>query len=60
MVLHHRGIIKARVEKIHQAGLKAGAWTVNDPKRMKILLKSGVDRIYTDNPKLLLAILDKQ
>ncbi len=59
MGLHHSSITKAKIEKIHQAGLKAGAWTVNDPQRMKFLLKSGVDRIYTDYPKLLLAILDK-
>ncbi len=58
--LHHSGITKTEVEKIHQAGLQAGAWTVNDPQRMKFLLKSGVDRIYTDNPKLLLTICAEQ
>lgn len=52
--LHHSGITKTKVEKIHQAGVKAGTWTVNEPQRMQFLLKSGVDRIYTDNPKLLL------
>ncbi|MCP4396121.1 MAG: hypothetical protein GY801_02255 [bacterium] len=60
MGLEQSGITQAKIEKIHQADMNAGAWTVNDPQRMEFLLQAGVDRIYTDNPKLLLAILDKR
>ena len=36
-------------------GLKVGAWTVNDPKEMDILVKRGLDAICTDRPDLLKA-----
>ena len=57
MVIHHSGITKAKVDKMHEAGLEVGAWTVNDPARMKTLLDMGVDRLYTDHPQLLLLLL---
>ncbi len=60
IVINHKGITKAIVDKIHQAGLEVGAWTVNDIKRMKALLAMGVDRIYTDNPRRLLQLLQKK
>jgi glycerophosphoryl diester phosphodiesterase len=42
----------------HQAGLLAVAWTVNPPGRMRALLSTGVDRIVTDFPDRLRAIIE--
>lgn len=60
MVIHHSGITQAKVNKLHEAELEVGAWTVNDSARMKTLLDMGVDRLYTDEPRLLLKLLDKK
>lgn len=57
IVINHFGITKAKVDKIHEAGLEIGAWTVNDPARTKTLLSMGVDRIYTDHPRRLMQLL---
>ena len=46
-------------EAVHEArglGLKVGAWTVNDPKEMDILVKRGLDAICTDRPDLMMQI----
>lgn len=56
LVLHFSGITPEKVRKIKAAGLEPGAWTVNDPTLMKRLLKQGVERIYTDDPRLLLKL----
>jgi len=56
LVLHHSVVTKEKVDKIHRAGKEAGAWTVNDEARMRWLLDLGVDRIYTDDPRRLLAL----
>ena len=37
-------------------GLKVGAWTVDDPARMRALAARGVDAICTDRPDLLAAL----
>ncbi|HBL41764.1 MAG TPA: hypothetical protein DDZ90_00040 [Planctomycetaceae bacterium] len=60
LVLHHQGITAEKVRKIKAAGLEPGAWTVNDPAVMKQLLKQGVERIYTDEPALLLQLKQRQ
>jgi glycerophosphoryl diester phosphodiesterase len=60
IVINHKGVTKGKVDKIHKAGLEAGAWTVNDTIRIKSLLSMGVDRIYTDNPRYLLQLLKKK
>lgn len=57
MVLHRSSASRQNVDRIRRADLEAGAWTVNDPEEMKALLAMGVDRIYTDCPKLLLQIV---
>ncbi|QDV44466.1 Glycerophosphoryl diester phosphodiesterase [Stieleria neptunia] len=57
LVVHHAGITSAKVQKIKAAGIAVGAWTVNDPDTMKRLLKLGVQRIYTDHPRLLLSLI---
>lgn len=59
LVINHNGITKPTVDKIHQGGLQVGAWTVNKAVKMKMLLGMGVDRIYTDKPRLLLQLRRK-
>jgi glycerophosphoryl diester phosphodiesterase len=46
------------VNRAHAAGLAAVAWTVNPPARMRALLATGVDRIVTDFPDRLRAIIE--
>ena len=58
MVLHHSLVTRENISRIHQAGLEAGAWTVNDAEEMEALLDMGLDRIYTDCPERLLQIRD--
>jgi glycerophosphoryl diester phosphodiesterase len=48
LVLNQKAITKAKIDKIHRAGLEVGAWTVNEKAAMKRLLTLGIDRIYTD------------
>lgn len=44
------------VTKLKQARIEVGVWTVNDPETMRRLLQMGVERIYTDDPRALLAL----
>lgn len=46
-----------KIERIHQAGYRVCAWTVNDYQRAKQLLHWGCDALFTDellriNPNL--------
>lgn len=56
LVLHHSGVTPEKVRKIKAAGLEVGAWTVNDGEAMEKLLNMGVQRLYTDHPRRLLAL----
>jgi len=56
LVIRHDGVTTEKFRQIKAAGLEAGAWTVNDTGVMKQLLSIGVDRIYTDYPKQLIAL----
>ena len=55
LVINYRGITPEKITKIKSAQLAVGAWTVNDETELVRLLKMGVDRIYTDDPMLLIA-----
>lgn len=57
LVVNLRGITAERIKQIQDAGLEAGAWTVNDPQVMKTFLDYGIDRIYTDDPAMLLKFI---
>ena len=52
--IHHSFATKSIVKQAHAMGKKVHVWTVNEPKKMKKLLKCGVDGIITDRPDLLL------
>lgn len=54
--LHHSVITDEKVQKIHGAGMEAGAWTVNDEATLRRLLELQIDRIYTDFPRRLLRV----
>ncbi len=56
LVLHHEGVTPEKVQKIKAARIEVGAWTVNDRATMKRLLDAGIERIYTDRPRLLLSL----
>ncbi len=56
LVLHQDAITPAKVRKIRAAGIEIGAWTVNDRETMTRLLDVGVERIYTDHPRMLLSL----
>jgi len=60
LVLHHSAVAKEKIERIHGAGMDAGAWTVNDEATMARMLDLGIDRIYTDYPRRLLALKRKR
>ncbi len=53
VVMYYKNITEEDVQLIHEAGLEAGAWTVNGRSDMKRLLGLGIDRIYTDYPNVL-------
>lgn len=56
LVLHHTLISSDTIAKIKAAGLEVGAWTVNDLSQLHRFKKLGVERIYTDRPRELLAL----
>ncbi len=47
----------AHVERVHQLGCDAWAWTVNDADTMRQLVANGVDGITTDRVRLLAEVL---
>ncbi|MGZ0174528.1 MAG: hypothetical protein ACKVHE_33925 [Planctomycetales bacterium] len=40
--------------------MEVGAWTVNDQATMTQLVSAGVERLYTDHPRLLLTLKQNQ
>ena len=46
--LKHTLLTKARVDEIHDAGLRIATWTCNDPARAADLVAWGVDTLITD------------
>src|SRR5690606_36566058 len=57
LVVHNEGLTKHKVQQIKAANLQVGAWTVNDQTSLQALLEMGIDRIYTDFPRLLMALV---
>ncbi|MGC8570537.1 MAG: glycerophosphodiester phosphodiesterase [Caldivirga sp.] len=47
------------VKIVHNAGLKIGAWTINDADTAVKLYKMGIDEITTDNPSLIIGSLKR-
>jgi glycerophosphoryl diester phosphodiesterase len=55
---YYREIEHWDVEEAHRLGMKVIPWTVNDRRIMKKLIDWGVDGIITDEPDLLLEVLE--
>jgi glycerophosphoryl diester phosphodiesterase len=47
------------VEAAHEAGVRVGAWTVDDPEAVERLFAMGVDAIATNDPTMALPIRDR-
>ena len=60
LVLNHSGVTLEKIRKIKAAGIEVGAWTVNDSATMDRLLNAGVNRLYTDVPRVLLPLKSKR
>ncbi len=54
----HTEVSQTTVKDAHQRGLRIIPYTVNDPVRMRELIKMGVDGIITDRPATLRAVCD--
>lgn len=47
------------IKILHKRGIKIQVWTINNRDDMKMLFKMGVDGIMTDDPRLLLEVVNK-
>jgi glycerophosphoryl diester phosphodiesterase len=54
IVVEQKGVTQDVVRRVKAAGFEMGAWTVNDPATARRFLDWGVDRIYTDFPRVIL------
>jgi len=57
VVLKAPAVTPECVNRLKQAGIEVGVWTVNDREAMRRFLDLGVDRIYSDDPRMLLSVL---
>jgi glycerophosphoryl diester phosphodiesterase len=48
--LHHKLLNESTINQIHNAGLEAHAWTVDNPAEARRLITAGVDSITTNRP----------
>jgi glycerophosphoryl diester phosphodiesterase len=49
----------AKIESIHQAGLKTIVWKVNEPQDIAMLFHAGADGVITDDPALARMVIDQ-
>ncbi len=60
MIFFFRDVTPEKAAKVRAAGFEVGAWTVNGKKEMEALLDAGVTRFYTDDPRLLLQVIEER
>jgi glycerophosphoryl diester phosphodiesterase len=48
------------VDAVHEAGLRVGTWTVDEPDVVEMLLERGVDAIASNDPAMALAALGRR
>lgn len=53
---HHLLVDDAYVDRVHAAGLTCLPWTVDDPRRIRRLLRAGVDGVISNRPDLVRAV----
>ncbi|WP_205942664.1 glycerophosphodiester phosphodiesterase [Pedobacter psychroterrae] len=56
LVINYKGITAEKVRQVKAAGLKVGTWTVSDKATLLEMIDLGLDRIYTDDPALLIRL----
>ena len=56
LVINYKGITAEKVRQVKAAGLKVGTWTVSDEATLLKMISLGLDRIYTDDPALLIRL----
>jgi glycerophosphoryl diester phosphodiesterase len=54
---YHKEVTRESIAEAHQLKLLVNVWTVNEPNRMRELIKMGVDGIITDYPDRLREVL---
>ncbi len=57
VVIHQDGVDGDIIARVKAAGFQVGAWTVNEPAKMRALLVLGIDRLYTDDVRGMLQLL---
>ncbi len=45
------------VERVHDAGLRVGTWTVDHPDELRMLLDWGVDAVASNDPEMAIGVL---
>lgn len=56
LVINYKGITPEKVHLVKAAGLQVGTWTVSDKDTLLKMIKLDLDRIYTDDPALLILL----
>ena len=59
LMVNYRLVDEDYVSKMHGYGYKIFVWTVDEPAEMKRLLNLGVDGIITNEPVVLLGLMDR-
>lgn len=57
LMLQHRLVTPATVERAHAHGVAVLAWTVDDPAELRRVVEAGVDGVITNDPRIFLATL---
>ncbi|MCB1206901.1 MAG: hypothetical protein KDN18_21790 [Verrucomicrobiae bacterium] len=57
LVIHQDGVDAEVISRVKESRFEVGAWTVNEPARMRELLELGIDRLYTDDPRTMLELI---
>lgn len=52
-------VTKKMVANAHNRGLSIGAWTVNEAIQVEVMVDAGVDTIITDDPAMVLGLLNE-
>ncbi len=60
VILHRNLARQSIIRKLQGAGRKIFVWTVNSPSEMKRFAEWGVDGIVSDDPKRLVALIDRR
>ncbi len=58
LMLQHRLVTVAAVERAHADGAAVLAWTVDDPAEIRRVIQAGVDGVITNDPRIFLATLE--